>query len=68
MREFFAELPCDLGLAYIVIIHLSLDHPSALAQVLKAVTGMEVSQVDEAVKFQPNCIRAPSKLTSAKPG
>ena len=47
LRELFRHLPDDLGLAYVVIIHLAPDHPSSMSQILSGVTRMRVQEVSE---------------------
>lgn len=54
LRAFFEQVPADSQMAYVVILHLSPDHDSQLAQVLQAVTPMPVTQVTEQVQLQPN--------------
>jgi two-component system CheB/CheR fusion protein len=56
LREFFEHAPADSGLAYVVILHLSPDHDSQLAQVIQAVTSIPVTQVTEQVEIAPNHI------------
>ena len=56
MREFFRHVPDDLGLAYVVIVHLAPDHPSALSDILGSVTKMSVHQVTDTPKLRPNCV------------
>ncbi len=57
LREFFRHLPDDLGMAYVVIIHLAPDHPSALSEILAGVTRMQVQDVSEAgSRLSPNCV------------
>jgi len=56
LRRLFSELPDDLGLAYIVILHLSPDHPSAMAEILAACTDMSVHQVTDTPELSPNCV------------
>jgi two-component system, chemotaxis family, CheB/CheR fusion protein len=45
LKDFFAHVPASTGAAYIVIVHLSPDHDSRLAEVLQAITVMPVTQV-----------------------
>src|SRR4051794_4206979 len=45
LQHFFRELPADLGLAYIVVMHLSPDHHSELPAILERWTTMAVIQV-----------------------
>lgn len=53
LREFFRHVPDDLGLAYVVITHLAPDQPSSLDEILGAVTGMGVHQVEDSPKLKP---------------
>lgn len=54
LKELFRYLPDDLGLAYVVIIHLSPDQPSALDQILGGVTRLEVMQVTDRATLAPD--------------
>src|SRR3954467_4721108 len=56
LKEFFEHVPADSGIAYVVILHLSPDHDSQLAQVLQAATPIPVEKVTEKVKVQPDHI------------
>jgi two-component system CheB/CheR fusion protein len=57
LSEFFRHMPDDLGLAYVVIIHLAPDHPSSLSEILGGVTRMSVQQVsEEGQRLTPNCV------------
>ena len=56
LRSLFRQLPDDLGLAYVVILHLAPEHPSAMAEILSACTRMPVHQVDDT----PGSIRTAS--------
>jgi two-component system, chemotaxis family, CheB/CheR fusion protein len=57
LREFFRHVPDDLGIAYVVIIHLAPDHPSSLSQILGGVTRMDVQQVSEqGLRLTQNCV------------
>lgn len=53
-QEFFQHVPLESGIAYVVILHLSPDHDSRLAQVLQTVTKMPVLQVTEKTRVAPN--------------
>ena len=53
-KEFFANVPPGSGIAYIVILHLSPEHESHLAEVLQFATEMPVTQVQGTVKIEPN--------------
>ena len=54
LQHFFAEMAEDSGLAFVVVMHLSPDFESQLAEVLQQKTRMPVVQVTEAVKVKPN--------------
>ncbi|WP_380879962.1 CheR family methyltransferase [Sphingomonas sp. DBB INV C78] len=45
-----------LGIAYVVILHLSPDHPSQLAAILATATEMGVHQVEDSPELKPNCV------------
>ncbi len=53
-KQFFERVPADSGMAYVVILHLSPDHDSRLAEVLQASASIPVSQVSESVRVEPN--------------
>ncbi|HLM55508.1 MAG TPA: CheR family methyltransferase [Pyrinomonadaceae bacterium] len=54
LRDFFARVKADSGMAYVVILHLSPDHDSQLASVLQNVAAVPVSQVRDHVRVEPN--------------
>jgi two-component system CheB/CheR fusion protein len=54
LKEFFAAMPADNGMAFVVILHLSPEHESQLPAVLQTNTSMPVIQVQETVKIEPN--------------
>src|SRR5215467_4892496 len=56
LQDFFGLIDDDLGLAYVVVIHLAPDHPSQLSAILAGRTGMPVEQVEKGTKFRPNCV------------
>ena len=56
LQALFRQLPTDLGLAYIVILHLAPDHTSRLDEVLGACTRMGVHQVTDSPTLKPDCI------------
>lgn len=53
-REFFRNVPERSGMAYVVILHLSPEHESHLAEVLQQSTRMPVEQVTVAVPVEPD--------------
>ena len=56
LRSFFRQIPDDLGLAYVVIVHLAPDHPSALSEILAACTSMPVHEVHDGPALKPDCV------------
>ncbi len=54
LQTFFRHTPDKSGVAYIVILHLSPDHDSMLAEILQLVTGMPVLQIKEKVLIKPD--------------
>ncbi|MFN3278142.1 MAG: chemotaxis protein CheB [Paracoccus hibiscisoli] len=56
LQEFFRHVPDDLGLAYVVIIHLSPDQPGSLGEILASVTRMAVHQVADSPELAPDCV------------
>ncbi|WP_172960986.1 CheR family methyltransferase [Oceaniglobus roseus] len=56
LREFFRRIPTDLGMAYVVIVHLAPDEPSALGEILGDVTTMEVRTVFDGPAIAPDTV------------
>ncbi|HVF87620.1 MAG TPA: CheR family methyltransferase, partial [Pyrinomonadaceae bacterium] len=55
LKGFFQSVPADSSIAYVVILHLSPDHDSQLAEILQTVAPIPVAQVrDESVRVEPN--------------
>ncbi len=71
LQAFFAALPPDTGIPYVVIQHLSPDYKSMLCEILSKNTDMPVTQVENGMELQPNRVYviAPGqtmKLTSSR--
>ena len=56
LKEFFEHVPAGSGIAYVVILHLSPNHDSQLAQILQTVTPMPVIRVTEKVAIAPDTV------------
>lgn len=56
LQHFFDHTPQDSGAAFIVVMHLSTEHESHLAELLQAHTEMTVLQVSEDQKINPNTV------------
>jgi two-component system CheB/CheR fusion protein len=54
LKEFFTNVSADSGLVYVVILHLSPDHDSKLAEVLQHASQIPVLQVSEKTKVEPD--------------
>ena len=54
LKEFFTRVPAKTGAAYVVILHLSPDHDSRLAEVLQVAAAMPVTQVTARVRLEPD--------------
>ena len=54
LQEFFRNVPANSGMAYVVILHLSPEHESILAEILQNVAAVAVTQVKEKVKIEPD--------------
>lgn len=54
LKEFFAAMDPNSGMAFVVILHLSPKHDSSLAAILQKETSMPVHQVTGTAKVRPN--------------
>jgi two-component system CheB/CheR fusion protein len=54
LQQYFENMPPDSGMAFVVVMHLSPDHESSLAQILQQRTTMPVVQVTESVRIEAN--------------
>src|SRR5690606_37779447 len=56
LQQFFEGLPVDSGFVFVVIVHLSPEHDSAMAEILQRATTMSVVQVRALTKVEPDHI------------
>ncbi|HEX7238319.1 MAG TPA: chemotaxis protein CheB, partial [Gammaproteobacteria bacterium] len=58
LRTFFAAIPADLGVAYVVVVHPAPDYESELASILGRSTKMSVVEVrdKQELELKPNCV------------
>jgi two-component system CheB/CheR fusion protein len=56
LQALFRDIPADLGIAYVVILHLAPDHPSAMSEILASTTTMPVYQVQDTPELKPDCV------------
>jgi two-component system CheB/CheR fusion protein len=54
LKQFFENVRPDSGIAYVVILHLSPDHESKLAEILQIASRIPVTQVNESVAVHPD--------------
>ena len=56
-EAFFSAMPADAspGMAFVLVQHLAPDHKSILADLVKRYTRMQVYEVEDGMKVQPNC-------------
>jgi two-component system CheB/CheR fusion protein len=71
LRTFFAAVPADLGLAYVVVVHLAPNYESELASILGRSTKMRVVEVSDhkELELTANCVYviAPDRKLVATP-
>jgi two-component system, chemotaxis family, CheB/CheR fusion protein len=54
LKDFFLRVPADSNIAYVVILHMSPDYESRLAEILQTASSVPVTQVQERVEVAPN--------------
>ena len=54
IRRFFEHVPPDSGMAFVVVLHLSPEHESRLAEVLQLSAAIPVNQVQGRIHVEPN--------------
>jgi two-component system CheB/CheR fusion protein len=56
-EAFFSGMPTDIdtGMAFVLVQHLAPDHKSILSELIKRYTRMQVFEVEDGMKVQPNC-------------
>ena len=54
LKEFFAAMPADSGMAFVIILHLSPTHESTLAEIFQRATAMPVVAATDGVTLEPN--------------
>ena len=70
LQRFLQRTPADTGLAFVVVIHLSPEHESMMAEILQRSTTMPVAQVSDPVRMLPNhvYVTPPGKHLSTSGG
>ena len=54
LKRFFELIPPDSGLVFVVVVHLSPEHKSLLADLLQPSVRFPVQQVSETTPLHPN--------------
>jgi len=56
-EAFFSGMPTDTdpGMAFVLVQHLAPDHKSILTDLIRRYTRMQVFEVEDGMKVQPNC-------------
>ncbi|MCA9118401.1 MAG: hypothetical protein KDA79_25225, partial [Planctomycetaceae bacterium] len=54
LKTFFTHVPADSGLAWVVVVHLSPDHESQLAELLQPHVRIPVQQVTQSTRLRAN--------------
>src|ERR1700759_163817 len=54
LQQFFGDMKTETGLAFVVVMHLSPEFESQLANVIQQKTTMPVTQVSGPVKVKPD--------------
>lgn len=54
LEAFFRAMPSDGGTAFVLVTHLDPTHRSLLPELIQKKTGMEVHQIEEGMRVQPN--------------
>jgi len=56
LEQFLRNVPETSGIAFIIIQHLDPTHKAMMAELLQRVTAMTVSQVEDRMRVEPNCV------------
>lgn len=56
LEAFFDAMPENPGMAFVIVIHLSPDHKSSMAELLQDHTSMPVTQLSEKTRIESNHI------------
>jgi two-component system CheB/CheR fusion protein len=56
-EAFFSGMPADAdpGMAFVLVQHLAPDHKSILTELIRRYTRMQVFEVEDGMRVQPNC-------------
>ena len=56
LKELFAAMPADSGMAFVIVQHLEPTHESRMAEILGKSTAMKVLQAEDGMAVEPNAV------------
>ena len=56
LESFFSEIPSGLGVAFVVVQHLSMDHASSISAILQRTTSLRVESLNKLTVPEPNTV------------
>jgi two-component system, chemotaxis family, CheB/CheR fusion protein len=56
LQAFFANMPVDADIAFVIIQHLSPQHKSLMVELLAKQTPMTVRQIEDGMRLSPGCV------------
>ena len=56
LEQFFANMPGNTGVAFVVIQHLDPNYKGIMPELLQRITSMKVVPVTDRLKITPNCV------------
>ncbi|MCX6248365.1 MAG: PAS domain-containing protein [Bacteroidetes bacterium] len=56
LEQFFANMPTDTGMAFVVIQHLDPTHVGIMPELLQRITRMKVNQATDGLKVKPDTV------------
>src|SRR5277367_1126920 len=56
LYKLFDALPCDTGMAFVLVLHLDPTHSSMIAGLLTGHTTMTVAEAADGMPIQPDCV------------
>ena len=56
LESFFSEIPAGLGVAFVVVQHLSMDHASSMSSILQRSTTLRVESLNKLTVPEPNTV------------
>ena len=54
--QFFAHMPTDSGIAFVLVSHLDPTHKGMMPELIQRFTRMQVFQAEDGMKVRPDCV------------